>query len=165
MEHCCSPWRIGLCQWNPLISIIQSWIMGKEKEDHKLEVIGKKAERNQVTLKSEGRQKAKWDEEAFYGQRGCWWLGNQSNMGCKRLRRRKKGRWVVSLSYKLDTHNFFKKEMQFRRWVSFLITFGCLIYKSLNKSLPRSWDRWVKEPYRLHTRVHGSIKTSEFSLN
>ena len=33
--------------------------MGKEKEDHKLEVIGKKAERNQVTLKSEGRQKAK----------------------------------------------------------------------------------------------------------
>lgn len=33
--------------------------MGKEKEDHKLEVIGKKAERNQVTLKSGGRQKAK----------------------------------------------------------------------------------------------------------
>lgn len=33
---------------------------GKEKENHKLEVIGKKAERNQVTLKkSEGRQKAK----------------------------------------------------------------------------------------------------------
>lgn len=34
--------------------------MGKEKEDHKLEVTGKKAERNQVTLKKcEGRQKAK----------------------------------------------------------------------------------------------------------
>lgn len=34
-----------------MISIIQNWIMGKEKEDHKWEVTGKKAERNQVTLK------------------------------------------------------------------------------------------------------------------
>lgn len=43
-----------------MIAIIQNWIMGKEKEDHKLEVTGKKAERNQVTLKKrEGRQKAK----------------------------------------------------------------------------------------------------------
>lgn len=84
--------------------------MGKEKEDHKLEVTGKKAERNQVTLKKcEGRQKAKWDEEEFYGQRGCWWLDNQSNMGCKRLRWRKKGRWVVLLSYKLDPQNLFLK--------------------------------------------------------